>query len=48
MPVIVYHGEVDPAARQRRADQLAAAGALGEAVMPAELLALVQRAVNRP
>ena len=48
MPVIVYHGEVDPAARQRRADQLAAAGALGQAVMPAELLALVQRAVNRP
>ena len=48
MPVIVYHGEVEPAARQRRADQLAAAGALGQAVMPAELLALVQRAVNRP
>ena len=48
MPVIVYHGEIDPAARQRRADQLAAAGALDQAVMPAELLALVRRAVNRP
>ena len=48
LPLIVYHGEIEPAARQRRADQLAAAGALGEAVMPAELLALVQRAVNRP
>lgn len=47
LPVIVYHGEMAPAERQRRADQLAAAGALGEAVMPAELLALVQRAVNR-
>ena len=47
LPMIVYHGEMAPAGRQRRADQLAAAGALGEAVMPAELLALVQRAVDR-
>ena len=48
LPVIVYHGEMDPAARQRRADKALAAGAMGEAVMPAELLALVQRAVARP
>ena len=47
-PVIVYHGEMDGAARQRRAATLQAAGALGEAVMPAELLALVQRAVAQP
>ena len=47
LPVIVYHGEMQADARQRRADKLKAAGALGEAVMPAELLALVQRAVSR-
>ena len=45
-PVIVYHGEMEAAPRQRRADMLKAAGALGEAVMPAELLALVQRALS--
>ncbi len=45
-PVIVYHGEMDAAARQRRADKALAAGAMGEAVMPAELLALVQRALH--
>ena len=48
LPVIIYHGEMDAAARQRRAATLQAAGALGEAVMPAELLALVQRAVAHP
>lgn len=47
LPVIVYHGEMAAAARQRRAAKLQAAGALGEAVLPAELLALVQRAVSR-
>ena len=47
LPVIVYHGEMAGAARQRRAAKLQAAGALGEAVLPAELLALVQRALSR-
>lgn len=46
MPLIVYHGEFDPALRQRRADQALAEGALGEAVLPAELMALVQRAIT--
>ena len=48
LPVIVYHGQMEAAARQRRAATLQAAGALGEAVLPAELLALVQRAVAHP
>ena len=48
LPLIVYHGQMDAAARQRRAATLQAAGALGEAVLPAELLALVQRAVAHP
>ena len=47
LPVIVYHGEMDATARQHRAAKLQAAGALGEAVLPAELLTLVQRAVAR-
>jgi len=46
VPVVVYHGEFDEAARRRRAEQAQAAGALGEAVMPAELMALVQRAIG--
>jgi CheY-like chemotaxis protein len=41
LPVVFYHGEFDPAARTVRAQQALAAGALGEAVYPAELIALV-------
>ncbi len=46
VPLVVYHGEFDVAVRQRRADQVQAEGALGEAVLPAELMALVQRAIG--
>jgi CheY-like chemotaxis protein len=44
-PVIYYHGA---AAKERaqRADQARAVGALGEAVLPAELMALVVQALN--
>jgi CheY-like chemotaxis protein len=41
LPLVFYHGEFDPAARTVRAQQALAAGALGEAVYPAELIALV-------
>lgn len=47
IPVVIYHGDFDAASRQRRAAQATAAGALGEAVMPGELMALVQRALSR-
>jgi CheY-like chemotaxis protein len=45
MPVVVYHGESDPGRRGERAAQCSAAGALGEAVLPSELMALVHRAL---
>jgi len=41
MPVVVYHGEFDAGRRVRRAAQVASAGGLGEAVLPAELMQLV-------
>lgn len=45
MPVAVYHGEFDPQRRAGRAARCRAAGALGEAVLPAELMRLVQQAL---
>jgi CheY-like chemotaxis protein len=41
LPLVFYHGEFDAAARRSRAAQAQAAGALGEAVYPAELIPLV-------
>jgi CheY-like chemotaxis protein len=46
LPVVFYHGEVEPAARARRAEQLRVAGAFGECVYPAELFTLVLRALG--
>ena len=45
IPVVLYHGEFDPGRRALRAEQCAAAGILGEAVLPSELMALVHRAL---
>ena len=45
LPLVFYHGEFDPAARAARAQQALSAGALGEAVYPAELIALVLEAL---
>ena len=47
-PVVLYHGEFDPGRRQRRAEAARRAGTFGEAVMPMELLGLVQAALERP
>lgn len=47
-PLLLYHGEFDPARRAVRAAQAHAAGALGDAVLPGELLALVQLALHGP
>ena len=44
-PLVFYHG-ADSAQRSRRAAQARAAGALGEAVLPSELMALVARALQ--
>ena len=44
-PLVFYHG-ADSAQRARRAAQARAAGALGEAVLPSELMALVARALQ--
>ena len=46
LPVIFYHGEKDPQARANRAEKLFAAGAIGEAVYPAELFTLAMRALG--
>ena len=46
LPVIIYHGDFDAASRQDRSARAQAAGALGDAVMPAELMALVQQALR--
>ena len=46
LPVIFYHGLTEPEARAERAEKLAAAGAFGEAVYPAELFTLVLRALG--
>ena len=42
-PLVFYHG-ANAAQRSQRADQARAAGALGEAVLPSELMALVAQA----
>jgi CheY-like chemotaxis protein len=49
LPLVFYHDEFDKAARARRAEQARAAGALGEAVYPAELIPLVLKGLaGRP
>ena len=45
-PLVFYHGEFGSAKRAERAAQAQAAGALGEAILPGELLALVLKAFN--
>lgn len=47
LPFVLYHGEFDDRKRSQRDDEARAAGALGEAVMPAGLLALVQDGLTR-
>lgn len=46
-PVVIYHGEFNPMRRQQRADAARRAGVFGEAVVPMELLGLVQAALAR-
>ena len=46
LPLVFYHGEFDKAARARRTEQALAAGALGEAVYPAELIPLVLKGLG--
>jgi CheY-like chemotaxis protein len=41
LPLVFYHGEFDPATRAARRQQALAAGSIGEAVYPAELIPLV-------
>ena len=48
LPLVFYHGEFDKAARARRTEQALAAGALGEAVYPVELIALVVKGLGGP
>lgn len=45
LPFVIYHGEFNPALRQQRAAQARAAGALGEAVLPDQLLKLALAAL---
>lgn len=47
LPLVYYHGEFDTAARAARARQALAAGAIGEAVYPAELIPLVVAGLRR-
>lgn len=47
-PVVIYHGEFHPERRQQRAEAARRAGVFGEAVVPMELLGLVQAALARP
>ena len=46
LPFVLYHGSRGATERRQRADQARAAGALGEAVLPSELMALVLRALE--
>lgn len=48
LPVVIYHGAFDSVRRHQRADAARQAGVFGEAVLPMELLALVQAALARP
>ena len=45
VPLVYYHATFGVAQRNQRADQARAAGALGEAVLPSDLMALVGRAL---
>ena len=47
LPLVFYHGEFAATARVARARQALAAGAIGEAVYPAELIALVVKGLGR-
>ncbi len=47
LPLVFYHNEVEPAARAARREQALAAGALGEAIYPAELIPLVLEGLGR-
>jgi CheY-like chemotaxis protein len=47
VPLVVYHAAFDPAERQGRAERARQAGLFGEAVLPGELLALVQAVLQR-
>ena len=46
LPLVFYHGEFGAADRAARAEQAMAAGALGEAVYPAELIPLVLKGLT--
>ncbi len=46
-PLVIYHGCFDQTQRAQRAERARSAGVLGEAVLPGELLALVQAALAR-
>ncbi len=48
LPLIFYHSEFDGAARAARAGQALAAGAIGEAVYPSELIQLVVAGLRQP
>ena len=45
VPLVYYHANFGAAQREQRAEQARAAGALGEAVLPSDLMALVRRAL---
>ena len=47
VPLVVYHAAFDTAVRQDRAERARQAGLFGEAVLPGELLALVQAVLQR-
>ncbi len=46
-PLVIYHGAFGQALRLQRAERARSAGVFGEAVLPGELLALVQAALAR-
>jgi DNA-binding NtrC family response regulator len=46
MPVVYYHGAFEPELRAARAKKAKDAGALGEAILPTELLGLVAKALH--
>lgn len=47
LPLVIYHGEFEPTRRQLRTEAARRAGVFGEAVVPMELLGLVQAALTR-
>ena len=48
VPLVAYHATFSSAQRRDRAERAHSAGLFGEAVLPGELLALVQAALQRP